>query len=84
VPAVPTHVRRVDDISASRAARSTDEQVALQMDSGGSSGRGPRDDDGGRRRPERGDGDSKRLLVALGIVALGLGVVSARLLSRRA
>lgn len=84
VPPAPTHVRRVDHTSASRVARSADEQIAPQMDGGGSSGRGPRDDDDGRRRPERGDGNSKGLLVALGIVALGLGVVSARLLSRRA
>ena len=52
------------------------------MDGGNGSGRGPVDDDG-RRRPERPDGnDATRLLIALGILALGAGVMSARLLSQ--
>ena len=50
---------------------------------GGAFGRGPIDDDGGGRRPDRGGNDSGRLLVALGIIALGAGVMSARLLSRQ-
>ncbi len=53
------------------------------MEGGNGSGRGPVDDDGRGRRPERPDGnDSGRLLIALGIIALGAGVMSARLLSQ--
>lgn len=48
---------------------------------GGSSGRGPGDDDGGRR-PDRDGNDALRLLIALGIVALGAGVMSARRLAK--
>jgi hypothetical protein len=49
---------------------------------GGSSGRGPGDDGGGDKRPERGGGDAKRLLIALGIVAVGAGVMGARLVAK--
>jgi len=51
------------------------------MEGGGGAGHGPIDDDG-RRRPERPDGNgATRLLIALGIIALGAGVMSARLLA---
>lgn len=48
---------------------------------GGSSGRGPVDDDDrGGRKPERPD-DQRALIVVLGILAVGAGVMSARLLA---
>jgi hypothetical protein len=49
---------------------------------GGASGGGPIDDDDRGRRPD-GDGDDARqlLLVAIGILAMGAGVISARLLA---
>lgn len=53
------------------------------MEGGSGSGRGPGDDDDGRRRPERpDDNNAGRLLIALGIIAVGAGVMSARLLSQ--
>ena len=48
---------------------------------GGSFGGGPVDDDDGHRKPERPNDDSKKLLVVLGLLALGAGVMSARLLA---
>lgn len=58
------------------------EQIAPQIEGGGGSfGGGPIDDDGGHRRPERPNDDSKKLLVVLGLLALGAGVMSARLLA---
>ena len=55
------------------------------MEGGSGSGRGPGDDDDGGRRPERPDGnDARRLLIALGIIAVGAGVLSARLLTKTA
>ncbi|HEV8670192.1 MAG TPA: hypothetical protein VGS01_05595 [Candidatus Limnocylindria bacterium] len=58
------------------------EQATPHMEGGGSSGRGPGDDGGGDgRRPERG-GDDGRLLIVLGILAVGAGVMSARLLAK--
>lgn len=59
------------------------ERPAPQTEGGGGSfGRGPVDDDGGRRRPDRGGDDARRLLIALGILAVGAGVMSARLLAK--
>jgi hypothetical protein len=59
------------------------EQPAPQLAGGGdgSRGRGP-DDDGGGRKPDRNDGDAGHLLIALGILAVGAGVMSARLLAK--
>jgi hypothetical protein len=50
---------------------------------GGASGNGPIDDDDRGRRPD-GDGDSARslLIIVLGILAMGAGVMSARLLTK--
>lgn len=42
------------------------------------------DDDGRRRRRDGGGGDGRPLLMALAILAIGAGVMSARLLSRSA
>ena len=50
---------------------------------GGAFGRGPIDGDGCGRRPDRGGNDSSLLLIVLGMVAVGAGVVSARLLSKQ-
>jgi hypothetical protein len=47
---------------------------------GGSSGRGP-DDDGGRK-PDRDGNDAVRFLIAIGIIALGAGVMGARLAAK--
>jgi hypothetical protein len=81
-PAAPPHIaRRSDDVAARQSAHVIDRPETL-MEGGNGSGRGPVDD-GRRRRPERPDGnDAGRLLIALGIVALGAGVMSARLLSQ--
>ena len=58
------------------------EGIEPQMEGGGGSGHGPIDDDG-RRRPERPDGnDATRFLIALGLIALGTAVMSARVLTR--
>ena len=48
------------------------------MGGGGASGRGPRDDDDGGRKPDRDGNDVLRLIIALGIVVVGAGVMSAR------
>lgn len=48
---------------------------------GGSSGRGPFDDDHGGRKPERPNDGRTKLLIALGILAMGAGVMTARLLA---
>ncbi|HEY6959534.1 MAG TPA: hypothetical protein VI814_11975 [Candidatus Limnocylindria bacterium] len=48
---------------------------------GGSFGGGTVDDDDGHRKPERPNDDSKKLLVVLGLLALGAGVMSARLVA---
>ena len=49
---------------------------------GGASGHGRGDDDGGGRRPDRDGEDARRLLIALGIIAVGAGVMGARLLAK--
>jgi len=57
------------------------EELEPQPGGGGSSGRGPLDDDGDGRRPDR-DGDARNLLIALGLIAVGATVMSARLLAK--
>jgi hypothetical protein len=54
-----------------------------ELGGGGASGHGPLDGDGGGdgKRPDRDGDDSKPLLIALGILALGAGVLSLRLLA---
>ena len=74
-------IRPVDDVNALSDARTSERNVP-QMDGGGSSGRGPVDDDGGRRRPDRDGDNARRFLIALGILAVGAGVMSARVLAR--
>ena len=49
---------------------------------GGSSGRGPFDDDDGGQRPERPNDGRTKLLIALGILAVGAGVMTARVLAQ--
>ena len=75
-PHVPRHT--LED----RSARTLDpaiERAELRTEGGGgSSGRGPIDDEGGGRRPDRDGDDSRLLLIALGIIALGASVISAR------
>lgn len=74
-------MRHIDDVTSESVTLET-ERIEPQMEGGGGSGRGPSDDDG-RRRPERPDGNgATRLLIALGIIALGAGVMSARLLAK--
>ena len=57
--------------------------VERETEGGGFSGRGPGDDDDRWRRPERPDDDARRLRIVLAILALGAGVLSARILARR-
>jgi hypothetical protein len=68
----------VTELSDARAAA----QPEPQLQGGGTGGRGPGGDDESHRRPDRNDGEGKRLLIALGILAVGAGVMSARLLSK--
>ncbi|HYK98933.1 MAG TPA: hypothetical protein VEU77_11145 [Candidatus Acidoferrales bacterium] len=49
---------------------------------GGSSGRGPFDDDDGGHKPERPNDGRTKLLIALGILAVGAGVMTARVLAK--
>ena len=56
---------------------------APRTGSGGASGHGPIDNDDHGRRPERPNGNRGPLLVALGIVAVGAGVIAARVISQR-
>jgi hypothetical protein len=53
-----------------------------QASGGGDSGRGPFDGDGGGHKPERPDNGRARLLIAVGIIAVGAGVMAARLLAK--
>jgi hypothetical protein len=57
-------------------------QVAPQTGGGGSSGRGPLDDDGGGHKPERPNDGRTKFLIALGILAVGTGVMAARVLAK--
>ena len=64
------------------AERTTDSPAPVTSDGGGAWGRGPLDGDGSGRRPDRGGNDAGRMLIVLGIIAVGAGVLSVRLLSR--
>jgi hypothetical protein len=75
-PHVPRHT--ADDASAQTLGPAFEQAGARIEGGGGSSGRGPVDDDGGGRRPDRDGDDSRLLLIALGIIALGASVISAR------
>ena len=83
--------RRKRETSEHHPARRAEERHPLPVEQpapqtqggGGSFGGGPVDDDDGGRKPERPNDDSKRLLVVLGILAIGAGVLSARLLSKQ-
>ena len=80
----PTHAprhagpRRVHPPRQPRTPAEPSPQVA---GGGGSSGRGPFDDDDGGRKPERPNDGRTKLLIALGILAMGAGVMTARLLA---
>jgi hypothetical protein len=80
----PPHIAR----HPARERENAPGETAAVTESGGSgsSGRGTfdDDDDGKRRRRDGGDGDRRPLLMALAILAIGAGVMSARLLSRSA
>lgn len=52
------------------------------MGGGGASGRGPRDDGDDGRKPDRDGNDAVRFLIALGIIAVGAGVMGARLVAK--
>jgi hypothetical protein len=75
-PHVPRHT--AEDTSARTLGPAIERVEARTEGGGGSSGRGPVDDDGGGRRPDRDGDDSRLLLIALGIIALGASVISAR------
>jgi hypothetical protein len=77
---VPRHT--VDDRSARTLDPAIERAEAHTEGGGGSSGRGPIDDDGGGRRPDRDGDDSRLLLIALGIIALGASVISARRMAK--
>lgn len=72
--------RRVPHRAEQLPVAPTHETAAQPQGGGGSFGGGPVDDDGGRK-PERPHGDAKKLLVVLGILALGAGAISVRLLA---
>ena len=58
-------------------------ELKTELGGGGSSGHGPLDGDGGDgRRPDPEGGDTKRLLITLGILAVGAAIMSARLLAQ--
>ncbi|TMC52218.1 MAG: hypothetical protein E6J19_15855 [Chloroflexi bacterium] len=79
----PAHSRhlRTRRLRTHPTAPKTDDTRPL-TGGGGASGRGPIDDDDRGRRPD-GDGDSARplLLIALGILAMGASIMSARMLA---
>ena len=65
------------------AERTTDSPAPVTSKGGGGTwGHGPLDGDGGGRRPDRGGNDAGRMLIVLGIIAVGAGLMSVRLLSR--
>ena len=61
--------------------RATERSETQMQGGGGSSGGGGGDDDDGRK-PDRDGNDAVRFLIALGIIAVGAGVVGARLVAR--
>jgi hypothetical protein len=63
--------RIASDAMPRTVVRATEQFEARTEGSGGSSGRGPVDDDGGGRKPDRNDDDALHLLIALGLIALG-------------
>ncbi|MDQ2951364.1 MAG: hypothetical protein M3R54_03795 [Chloroflexota bacterium] len=83
------HARPRHVVHSDPAPQQTDELTSgaitpkISEGDGGAFGRGPIDGDGGGRRPDRGGNDSGRLLIVLGIIAVGAGVMSARLLSKQ-
>ena len=82
-PEPPHGPRRVaDEIAPANVVPAT-ERLEPQTGGGGSSGRGPVEDDGGGRRPDRDGDDARNLLIALGLIAVGATVMSARLLANR-
>jgi hypothetical protein len=83
LPERPHVAHRVASHALTHREAPAAEQAAPQLAGGGdgSRGRGP-DNDGGGRKPDRNDGDAGHLLIALGILAVGAGVMSARLLAK--
>jgi hypothetical protein len=80
-PDPPHGPRRIADEITPADVIAANEHLEPQTGGGGSSGRGPVDDDGGGRKPDR-DGDARNLLIALGLIAVGATVMSARLLAK--
>ncbi|HUQ42670.1 MAG TPA: hypothetical protein VM052_09225 [Candidatus Limnocylindrales bacterium] len=59
------------------------QEPTLSMEGGGGRSFDRGDDDNGGRKPDRNnDNDAKRLLIALGLLVLGAGVMSARRLGK--
>jgi hypothetical protein len=82
-PELPHVARRVvDNDSVRTVVHATEQLVAQTEGGGGSSGRGPVDDGGGGRRPDRDGDDARRLLIALGLIAVGAAVMGTRLFAR--
>jgi hypothetical protein len=81
-PELPHGPRRIaDEITPANVIPAT-EQLEPQTGGGGSSGRGPVDEDGGGRKPDRDGDDARNLLIAIGLIAVGATVMSARLLAK--
>jgi hypothetical protein len=90
-PRAPSHPRRHRAPGDGRhvARRREDDPTprhhppAPKTGGGGASGFGPIDDDGFGKRPDRGGDDDARsfFLIALGILAMGAGVLSARMIA---
>jgi len=81
-PAPITHHPSAD-ISTPVVTSVPEPELKTELGGGGSSGHGPLDGDGGDgRRPDPEGGDAKRLLITLGILAVGAAIMSARLLSQ--
>lgn len=79
---LPHVAHRIADDASAHTVVETEQVEARTKGGGGSSGRGPVDDDDGGRRPDRDGDDARRLLIALGLIAVGATVMSARLLAR--
>ena len=80
-PGLPHVAHRIGDDTARKFTPATGQPETHTEGGGGSSGRGPVDDGGGRQ-PDR-DGDAARdLLIALGLIVVGASVLSARLLTK--
>ena len=75
----PSHgARDIGDDGAAEIVLPAPAPSEPQTAGGGGSGHGPVDDDG-RRRPDRNGDDALRFLIAIGLIAVGAGVMGVRL-----